>query len=119
MVVVVDACLPGVQMWWWNPFGAAIFALSGGPPLLLDEAVIRAAGQRRVGDVGFTARGGPAVDVVNLAPVPWRGATRPRTTTVHGMQHNALPRSRKAFRPAAVERFAGVLVIDHQIVIGL
>ena len=35
------------------------------------------------------------------------------------MQHDALPAGGEAFGAAAVERFAGVLVVDHQVVMGL
>ena len=68
-------CSAGVQVWWWDPFGAAVFALAGGPALLFDGAVVGAAGQGERGDVGV-AVGGPAVEVMDLSPVTGVGRYR-------------------------------------------
>ena len=65
MVEVVDPCLPGVQVLWWDPFGAAVFALSRLPTTFLDEAVIGPARQREFVDVGFAVVNDPAIDVVD------------------------------------------------------
>ena len=37
MVIVVHPRLAGVEVWWWDAFGAAVFAYSGGPAGVLDE----------------------------------------------------------------------------------
>ena len=106
-------------MWWWNPFGAAVFAFTGGPALLFDGTVIGTAGQSQPVDVGFSVVGGPAIDVVNLAPIAGRGAARLGAAPLEGMQHDALPRCRESFGAAAVQRFTRVLVVDDEIVIRL
>ena len=76
VVVVVDAGLAGVEVGWWEPFGAAVFAFAGYPAALFDQAVIGSAGQGEVVDVGLAVVGGPAVEVVGLGPVARCGAAR-------------------------------------------
>src|SRR5262245_24742731 len=119
MMEVIDPCLSGVQVLWWDPFGAAVFAFAGGPAALLDEAVVRSTGQGEVIDVGFAVVGDPVIDVVDLTPVSRCGATRAGTAALECMQHDALPGSRETFGAAAVERLAGVFVVDHQVVVRL
>src|SRR4029077_11234577 len=118
MVVVVDSVLPGVEVWWWDPFGAAVFAFPRGPAALFDEAVVRATGQGQLVDVGFSI-GSPAIDVVDLAPVAGGGAARARAAAVERMENDTLPRGGEAPGAATVERFAGVFVVDHQVVMRL
>ena len=73
-MVVVDAGLcvprkrevPPVEVGWRDPFGAAVFAISGAPAVFGDQAVVFAAGQGEVVDVGEPAFG-PVGDVVGLA----------------------------------------------------
>ena len=119
MVVLVDPRLSSVEVWWWNPFGAAIFAFSGGPTALFDEAVIRAAGQCEFVDIGEAICGCPAIDVVYLRPVARDSAARPSTAAVQRVQDDPLPRRGEAFCAATVELFAGVLVVDDQVVMRL
>src|ERR1700676_146833 len=119
MVIVVHPGLAGIQVWWRDPLGAAIFAFPGGPSALFDQAVVGTAGQGEFGDVGGSVVFGPAVDVVGLTPVARGGAARPGAAAVERMQNDALSGSGEAFGAATVERFAGVFVVDHQIVIRL
>ena len=56
VVVVVDAGLAGVEVRWWDPFGAAVAAFSRRPAAGCDAAVIAAAGQGFVGDIGLFRR---------------------------------------------------------------
>ena len=70
VVVVVDSGLASVQVGWGDPFGAAVFAFSGAPAALVDEAVVRSAGQGFLIDVGL-----PAVGPVGLGGLGFR---RPR-----------------------------------------
>ena len=44
VVVVVGAGLAGIEVWWWDPFGAAVFSYTGRPAALFDESVVWAAG---------------------------------------------------------------------------
>jgi hypothetical protein len=90
VVVVVDPRLPRIEVRWWDPFGAAVFALPRGPAALFDQAVVRATGQGQLVDVGFSI-GGPAIDVVDLAPVARGGAARTGAAAVERMQNDALP----------------------------
>jgi hypothetical protein len=91
MVVVVDPPLSSVEVWWWNPFGAAIFAFSGGPTALFDEAVIRAAGQCEFVDIGGAICGCPAIDVVHLRPVARDSAARPSAAAVQRAISDLMP----------------------------
>jgi len=84
-----------------------------------DQAVVGTAGQGEFIDVGFPVVGDPAVDVVDLTPVGRCGAARAGAAPLERVQHDALPRSCEAFRAATVQRFAGVFVIDHQVVMRL
>jgi hypothetical protein len=74
VVVVVDAVLAGVEEWWGDPFDAAVAADLGGPSAFFDEAVVRAAGQSEVGDVGLSAFSEVLGGVVGLAVVGGGGA---------------------------------------------
>ncbi len=40
VVVVVDAGLAGVEVGWWEPFGATVFAYTGAPAGFFDEFVV-------------------------------------------------------------------------------
>src|SRR5215217_4443335 len=119
MVVVVDAGLAGVEVWWWDPFGAAVLTFSCGPAALFDEAVVGSAGQGELVGIRLTVLFGPAVDVVDLAPVARCGAAGSGAAAVQRVQHDALPGGGEAFSPPAVELFGGVLVVDHQVVMRL
>src|SRR3954466_2834048 len=112
VVEVIHPRLAGVEVWWWNPFGAAVFAFSRCPTTVFDEAIVRSAGQRGVGDVGFTVVGDPAIHVVDLTPIARSGAAGPGAASLQVVQHDALSGGGEAFGTAAVERLAGVLVID-------
>ena len=85
VVIVVDAGLPGVEVWRRDPFGPAVFAFPCGPAAFFDEAVVGPAGQGEFGDVGRPVVFDPAVDVVHLAPVAGRGAAWPGAAAVEGM----------------------------------
>ncbi|MDT5001094.1 MAG: hypothetical protein QOK12_3199, partial [Mycobacterium sp.] len=77
VVVVVDPVLAGVQEWGWDPFDAAVAADAGAPPVFFDEAVVGAAGQAEVGDVGLSAFAEVLGGVVGLAVVGGCGAAGP------------------------------------------
>ena len=74
VVVVVVPVLAGVQEWWWDPFDAAVAADLGGPGVVVDEAVVWAAGQSEVGDVGLSAFAEVLGGVVGLAVIRGCGA---------------------------------------------
>ena len=40
VVEVGGSSLAGVQMWWWDPFGAPVFAADGAPAAVFDRAVM-------------------------------------------------------------------------------
>ena len=60
-------------MWWWDPFGAAVFAFSGAPAAGFDHAVFCGAGQGEVVDVGLAVVGPIVYGVVDLAVGPGHG----------------------------------------------
>jgi len=84
VVIVVDAGLPGVEVWRRDPFGPAVFAFPGGPAAFVDEAVVGPAGQGECGDVGGSVVVGPALDVVGLTPVARGGAAWSGAAAVEG-----------------------------------
>ena len=110
--MVVDPRLPRVEVWWWNPFRAAVFAFPRGPAALFDQAVVGTASQCEFVDVGFTIGRGPSVDVVDLTPITGGGAARTGAAAVERVQNDALPGGGEALGAATVERFAGVFVVD-------
>ena len=61
MVEIIDPGLATIEMGWWDPFGASVFAFSGFPAAFLEEAVIGWAGQGEFGDVGLSAVGAVTV----------------------------------------------------------
>ncbi|OHU62244.1 hypothetical protein BKG85_11770 [Mycobacteroides chelonae] len=69
-------------MWWGYPFGGAVGVFSGGPAVV-EEAVMRCAGEGEVVDVSATA-GGPFADVVGLAQVSRGGAVGVGVAAVFG-----------------------------------
>jgi hypothetical protein len=107
MMKVVDSGLAGVQVWWWDPFGAAVFAFSGFPAVVGDHPVVGAAGQGFFGDVALTAIGPVLVGVVDLAPIRRRGAARAGASALGGIEHDALRRRGQAFGAPQIQRLAG------------
>ena len=103
VVVVVDSGLAGVEVWWRDPFGAAVFAFSGAPAVFGDQAVVCAAGQGEVVDVGEPAFG-PVGDVVDLALVARHRAARAAAAAVLGVQHDPLPGRCGAAGAAQIQR---------------
>src|SRR5258705_13617542 len=85
VVVVVDPGLAAVEVWWWDPFGAAVFAFSGCPGAGFDLAVVFGAGQGEVVDVGLAVVGPICHRVVDLAVRPGHGAAGAGTAAVSGM----------------------------------
>ena len=80
----VDAWLAVVEVGWWDPFGVAVGAFSGGPAAGFDQWMVGSAGQGELVDVG--AMGGcPVVDVVDFAPVAAHVTARARAASVLGM----------------------------------
>jgi glycine cleavage system aminomethyltransferase T len=74
VVVVVDAVLSGVQEWRGDPCDPAVAANPGAPAVVGDEAVVGAAGQGEVGDVGLSAFSEDLGGVVGLAVIRRCGA---------------------------------------------
>lgn len=70
----VGSRLPAIEMRRRYPFGIAVGAFSGGPTLL-EQPVMRAAGQGELVDVGAMSPG-PIFDVVHLAVVAGDVAAR-------------------------------------------
>lgn len=90
MVEGVRAGLAAVEVCGWDPFGVAVVALSGGPAVA-EEAVVGAAGQGELVDVG--AVGVCLVcDVMDFAVVAGDIAARGRAAAVFGVQDDALAR---------------------------
>lgn len=85
MVILVHPCLSGIEVRGRNPLDSAVCAFPRCPAALFDEAVVRAAGQGELVDIGGTVRGGPAVDVVSLTPIAGRGASWPGAATGAGV----------------------------------
>jgi len=69
VVVGVGAGLAVVGVGWGDPFGGAAGVFSGFPADGGEQAVMRAAGEGEVVDVGRSAVGHPFADVVHLAQV--------------------------------------------------
>jgi hypothetical protein len=78
-------------VWWWDPFGAAVFAFSGAPAAGFDHAVFCRAGQGEVVDVGLAVVG-PIVygvivyGVVDLAVGPGHGTAGAGTAAIAGIK---------------------------------
>ena len=83
MVKVVGAGGQQGQLWWWDPLGVAGGQLSGGPALV-EQLVVRRAGEGQCVDVDQTAPG-PVLDVVNLAQMAGCRAARRGAAAVLGM----------------------------------
>ena len=81
----VGSWLPVVVVWGWDPFGVAVGVFAGAPAAGLDDAVLGAAAQGQVVDVGAAA-GGVAGDVVDLAVVAGHGAPGCGAATILGMK---------------------------------
>ena len=77
----VDAWLAVVEVGWWDPFGVAVGAFSGGPAAGLHQWVVGSAGQGQRVDVGAVG-GGPVFDVVDFAPVAAHIAAGARAATI-------------------------------------
>ncbi|CPZ21942.1 Uncharacterised protein [Mycobacteroides abscessus] len=74
MVVVIRAGLAGVEVRWRNPFGNPVTAAFSGGPALLEQPMVRAAGEGQIVDVGGPVVA-PVVDVMNLAEVTGHGTS--------------------------------------------
>lgn len=73
----------------WQPFGITVGVL-GSAPALLEQFVVRPAGQSELIDVGAPA-GGPRGDMMHLALIAQHITARTGATTVFGIQHQACP----------------------------
>src|ERR1700756_22126 len=100
----------------WNPLCFTLCVFAGAPAAGLDDAVLSAAAEGQVVDVGASAGGIPG-DVMDLAVVAGHGAARSRTPTVLGVQHDPLCRGSQSFCVIERQRFA--LVEDRQIMPGV
>src|SRR5271165_6171450 len=85
----IDSRLPALQVRRRNPFGVAVRVFAGGPAPGFDDAVLGAAAEGQFVDVGAAAYG-VVGDVMNLAVIAGHGASRGRTATILGVQHNSL-----------------------------
>ena len=85
MVVVVHAGLPAVEVWWWDPFGASVFAFSCFPAAGFDHAVFCGAGQGEVVDVGLAVVGSIVYGVMDLAVGPGHGTAGAGTAAIPGV----------------------------------
>jgi len=72
-------------VWWWNPIGAAVFALSGAPAAGFYHAVVLGAGEGEVVAVGLAVVGPIAYRVMDLAVDPGHGAAGACTAAIPGM----------------------------------
>ena len=110
--------LAGVEGWGWVPFGAAVGAFAGGPAAVGGGAVVGAAGQGEVVDVGVAVVVPVGDGVVGLGVVAGGGAAGAGAAAVAVEQHDALGGGGEAFGASEVERFVGVLVVDGEVVVG-
>ena len=85
VVEIVGPGLAGVEVGWWDPFGAAVFAYSSCSAAFFDEAVVRPAGQDFFVDVGLSAVGPAFLAVVGLAAISRDGAAGEGAAAVAGM----------------------------------
>ena len=106
-------------MWWWDPFGAAVFAFSGFPAAGFDHPVFCGTRQGEVVDVGLAAVGPIGYRVVDLAVGPAHGAAGAGTAAVSGEQHDSLVGRGDAPGAPEVQCTAGVFVEDGQVVVGV
>jgi len=102
-----------VKVWWWDPFGVAVFAFSGHPAAGFDQGVVGSAGQGQRVDIG-AMRSRPFLDMVDFTPIAGHVTTRSGAAAVLGVQHNSLPRRCQPFR--VIQRQSLALVEDSQIV---
>ncbi len=105
-------------MWWWYPFGSAIFAFAGAPAAGLDQRVFCFAGEGELVDIGVAAVG-PLIDVVDFSVVPGDIATGCGAAAFKGVQDESLVAGGDAFGAAEVEGPLGVLFVDAQVVVGV
>ena len=73
MPVGVGSWLPAVEVGWWDPLSVAVAVGAGFPAAGLQHAVVGAAGEGELVDVGGVA-GGVVGDVVDFAVVAAHGA---------------------------------------------
>jgi hypothetical protein len=86
-------------VWWWYPFGSAIFAFSGLPAAGFDGGVFCFAGEGELVDIGVAAVG-PLIDVVDFSVVPGDIAAGRGTAAFKGVQDEPLVTGGDAFGPA-------------------
>src|ERR1700756_4242713 len=89
-VVGVDSGLAAVEMRRRDPLGGGAGGFSSCPAVVGDQAVVGAAGQGEVVDVGLPAGGPVAVGVMDLTPRRRHGAPWARATPLGGVQHQPL-----------------------------
>ena len=85
----------------------------------LGVAVVGAAGQRHVVDVGVAAVAPGGFGVVGLAAVGADGAAGFGAAAVAGDQHDPLRRGSDAFGAVQVQRLAGRAVEHREVVVGV
>ena len=115
MVVVITG-LASVEVRRRDPFGFAVL-FSGPPAAGFDAAIVVAAGQSLVIDVGLSAVGPIGGTVVDLAVIGRFGTAREGAAAVPGVQHDSLGSRRQPSATAEVERFCGVIVEHRQVVV--
>ncbi len=79
----------------WEPFGIAVSVLAGAPALL-EQFVIRAAGQGELVDIGAPADG-PCGDMMHLALIARHVTARAGATAIFGVKNDPLPRCGQPF----------------------
>ena len=115
MVVVVDADLAVDQLWWRDPFDAAVGAYSGNPATLFDQAVMGRASEDFLVDVGVAALGPTSLGMVDLAAVAGHRAPGEGAAAVACVQDDALASRGEPFGAPEVERFTHMVGEDHQV----
>ena len=77
-------------MWWWDPFGAAVFAFSGAPAAGFDAPVVWGIREGEVIDVGLAVVGPITYGVMDLAVGPGHGTAGASTAAIPGEQHDSV-----------------------------
>ena len=100
---------------WWDPLGVTRAGCVGGPAAGFKEAVVGAAGEGELVDVGGAAFG-VVGDVMDFAVVAGHGAARGRAAAVVGVQHDSLAGGGQPL--GVIQRQGFALIEDGQIVDG-
>src|SRR5438445_5034875 len=112
-MVIVDAGLPSVKVWGWDPLNVVVCVDPRFPAAGTDHAVVGPACQTELIDVGLSVVGPVASRVMDLAAVGGHGAAGLGTAPVAGDEHDSLGRRGNPAGAKQVQRRSRGLVEDR------